>query len=110
MGDLVDLDAYRKQKEEEERLKREQEEREEYEYLSNLVHTVMVNIGNLITGSTLNYTDLSGYTSDDFHLHTYYHEAGYDENGYYEKNWELDPWDFVDDEDCLLGDDDEPDT
>ena len=106
---IVDLNAYREQKEKEERERLEQEERDEYEYLSSLVHSFMTNLGDLVSSGGIDYTqDYNPYSSDDFQLTTYYHEAGYDENGYYEKNWELDPWDFANYE--TIEDDDEPDV
>ena len=104
---VVDLNAYREQKEKEERERLEQEERDEYEYLSSLVHSFMSNLGDLVSSSMVDYTQgHNPYSSDDFQLTTYYHEAGYDENGYYEKNWEFDPWDFASYENI---DDDDPD-
>lgn len=106
---VVDLNAYREQKEKEERERLEQEERDEYEYLSSLVHSFMTNLGDLVSSGGIDYTqEYNPYSSDDFQLTTYYHEAGYDENGYYEKNWELDPWDFANYE--TIEDDDEPDV
>ena len=48
---VVDLNAYREQKEKEERERLEQEERDEYEYLSSLVHSFMTNLGSwIVTG------------------------------------------------------------
>tara|TARA_B100000131_G_scaffold318719_1_gene363147 strand:- start:1155 stop:1505 length:351 start_codon:yes stop_codon:yes gene_type:complete len=112
MGDLVDLDAFRKQREEEEKIKqeaeaaaKEAEEEAEVEYMQNLLHSIMANLSDLYTGSTY-YTNFNNpydnhlsYSSDDYMFNTYYHEAGYDDDGYYERSWEADPRDFLDNDD-----------
>ena len=125
MGDIVDLDAFRKQREDEEKAKAEEEERikaeeeqAEIEYLTSLVHNIMAGLGSLLTGaSPSGYNEdpefrpyyPSDYRSNDFELSTYYHEAGYDDDGYYEKNWQYDPWGDTSDDEEGIGDDDEQD-
>ena len=86
---VVDLAAFRKQKEEEEaeklRLEKEQEELEDIEYMKNL--------GDPTKTGTLFYVPMS-----DEEFNSYYtFESGYNEDGYYESTWE---WDgFADQED-----------
>tara|TARA_B100000131_G_scaffold317664_2_gene360085 strand:- start:377 stop:730 length:354 start_codon:yes stop_codon:yes gene_type:complete len=116
MGDLVDLDAFRKKRETEEREKaeaeakaQEEQDQAEIEYMQDLLHRIMTNLSDVFTGSMIQYTTLDQYptdswSSDDYTFNTYYHEAGYDEDGYYEKSWEVDPFeeylrDREDDED-----------
>ena len=116
MGEIVDLGTFRKQKEEEEKAKAEEKERqekeriereeqEEYEYLSELVNRIMVSLSSLVSGASPEYYSDQGYypeySTEDFEVTTYFHEAGYDEDGeYYEKSWEFEPWgDVIDDDD-----------
>lgn len=106
---VVDLGAFRKLKEEEEAEEerkqkelQEQKEQEEYEYLSDLVHRIMDNLSSLVSGASPQYYSDNGYfpdgsypdhSTEDVELTTYFHEAGYDDNGeYYEKSWEFEPW------------------
>ena len=111
MGEIVDLDAFRKQREEEEKAKAEAEaetkaaeDEAEVNYLQDLLHRIMVNLSEVFTGSTDQYTPVGdhyydSYSSDDYVLNTYYHEAGYDDDGYYERTWEFDPYEKDDEED-----------
>jgi hypothetical protein len=104
MGEIVDLGAFRKLKEEEEaeearkqKEKAEQQEQEEYEYLSDLVHRIMTNLDSLVSGASPQYYSQNGYhpdySAEDVEITTYFHEAGYDDDGeYYERSWEFEPW------------------
>ena len=110
MGEIVDLGAFRKQKEEEEKAKAEEEarikaeeEQAEIDYLTGLVHNIMTGLGDLLSGS--DYDDSvfrpyypEDYSATDVEVSTYFHEAGYDDDGYYEKSWHFDPWSGEDDE------------
>ena len=105
MGEIVDLDAFRKQREEEEEAKaraeaeaKAAEEQAEIDYMRDVLHRIMVNLSDSLTGSMMLYTGedapsfgYDGYSSDDYTFNSYYHEAGYDEDGYYERSWEFDP-------------------
>ena len=113
MGEVVDLDAFRKQRKEEEEAEARaeaealaQEEQDEIDYMRDVLHRIMVNLSDSLTGSIMsynpddpNYFGYDGYSSDDYLFNTYYHEAGYDENGYYEKSWEFDPREDEEDDD-----------
>ena len=97
MGDLVDLDAFRKQREEEEKAKEEAEaakDQADYEHMQELLQRIMLNLSDLglTSGSTIQYTT-DDYSYDPYtSFNTYYHEAGYDDDGYYERSsWEFDP-------------------
>lgn len=104
MGDLVDLDVFRKQREEEERAEREaeakakaDEEQAEIDRMQDLLHRIMTNLSEVFTGSAIQYSTYEQYpteswSSDDYMFNTYYHEAGYDDDGYYERSWEVDPF------------------
>ena len=101
---VVDLGTFRKLKEEEEAEEerkqkelQEQKEQEEYEYLSDLVHRIMGNLSSLVSGASPQYYSENGYypehSTEDVELTTYFHEAGYDDDGeYYERSWEFEPW------------------
>ena len=108
MGEIVDLDAFRKRREKEEEAKakaeaeaKAAEEQEEIDYMQEVLSRIILGIGDLVSGSMIQYTheDYSDWSSDDYVLNTYYHEAGYDEDGYYERSWEFDPRENEDDED-----------
>lgn len=113
MGEIVDLNAFRKQREEEEEAKAKadaealaQEEQDEIDYMRDVLHRIMTNLSDTMSGSMVQYSDYNNHwdtypSSDDFMLNTYYHEAGYDENGYYEKSWEFDPREDEEDEDDI---------
>jgi hypothetical protein len=115
MGEIVDLDAFRKQREEEEEAKakaeaeaKAAEEQADIDYMQELLHRIMVSLGDIYTGS-IYYTNFenennpyetyTSYSSDDYTFNTYYHEAGYDDDGYYERSWEIDPREIMDDDD-----------
>lgn len=118
MGEIVDLDAFRKQREEEEKARVEAEaeaqrikDQADIDYMQELLDRIMVNLSEVFTGSYSSYNTKDGYypydtyqsySSDDYMFTTYVHEAGYDDDGYYERSWELEP--FNNDES-----DDEPD-
>ena len=106
MGDLVDLDAFRKQREEEEEAKakaeaesKAAEEEAELEQLQYLLDSIISSLGAL-TGAYVTYDDwrdpnyFNGYNN----YSVYTHEAGYNDDGYYEKSWELNPFEVEDDE------------
>ena len=110
MGEIVDLDAFRKQREEEEEAKAKAEaaalaaeEQAEIDYMRDVLHRIMVSLGSHLTGSMMTYTTdapswgVDNYSSDDYQFNTYYHEAGYDDDGYYERSWEVDPSEWIDD-------------
>ena len=111
MGDIVDLDAFRKQREEEEKAKakaeadaKAAEDEAELELMQEMVSRIVSSLGEILTGSSNGY--YSAYDSDYFDFNTtYIHEAGYDDDGYYERSWELDPF-SPNDEDY---EEDEPD-
>ena len=85
---VVDLTAYRKQKEEEaaeeERLKKEQQDAEDIEYMRYLLGNIMENIGDPTKTGTMFYVPMS----DDEYFTHYQFESGYNEEGYYESTWE----------------------
>ena len=85
---VVDLTAYRKQKEEEEaekeRIKKQQEEIEEIEYMKYLLSNIMTNLGDPKKTGSLFYVPMS----DDEYFTNYQFESGYNEEGYYESTWE----------------------
>ncbi len=99
MGDLVDLDTFRRQREEEEEAKekaeadkRAAEEQAEIDYMQDVLQRIIVSLGSLMTGSAIDYTmdgqPYSYYPSGGYdNYSTYYHEAGYDDDGYYETSW-----------------------
>jgi hypothetical protein len=99
MGDLVDLDAFRKRKEEEERAKEKaelekqaKEDAADIEYMQSVLNKIMVSLSSIMTGSGVEYTmdgqPYSYYPSGGLDNYgTYYHEAGYDDDGYYENTW-----------------------
>ena len=109
MGDLVDLDAFRKQRKEEEEAAalaeaeaKAAEEEAELEKLRIILDSLVSSLGE-ITGSAYlidRYDD--GWESvdlDDYSSYTVYtHEAGYDEDGYYDRSWEVNPFEVQDDE------------
>ena len=90
MGDLVDLNAYRiqKQKELDEKEKAEQEEkdREEIEYMRTVLISLMEQLGDPEKTGSLFYAPMS---DDDYYNH-YSFESGYNDDGYYESTWEWD--------------------
>ena len=98
MGEIVDLDAFRKQREEEEEAKakaeaeaKAAEEQAELELMQEMISRIVSNLGEILTGSTYGY--YSSYDDDYFDFNTtYVHEAGYDDDGYYERSWEVDPF------------------
>ena len=104
MGDVVDLNAFRKQREEEERAderakeeEKEAEEQAELDYMQDVISKILFGLKGATTGSMMSYPgSLTGYhydslPRDEFTFNTYYHEAGYNDDGYYEKSWEWDP-------------------
>ena len=113
MGEIVDLDNFRKQREEEEKAKAEEEarraeeeerqraadEQAQLDYMSEVLTKLMKGLSMGASGSMITYStdDTSFYES---YTPYYTHEAGYDDDGYYEKTWdyELDPSGPPDDE------------
>ncbi len=97
---VVDLAAFRKQKEKEEaeklRLEKEKEELEDIEYMRYLLGNIMENLGDPTKTGTLFYVPMS----DEEYNSYYTFESGYNEDGYYESTWEWDGFaDREDDED-----------
>lgn len=90
MGDLVDLDAFRKQKEKEEaerlRLEKEQQERDEIEQMQIVLINIMEQLGDPARTGSIFYVPM---TDDDYYNH-YQFESGYDDNGDYYSSWEAD--------------------
>ena len=91
MGDLVDLDIFRKQKEKEiaeqeekERLEKEQEDADAVEYMRSVLAQVMENIGSPHTTGTMIYVPLT----DDDYFSQFQVDSGYDENGDWYNSWE----------------------
>jgi hypothetical protein len=110
MGEIVDLNAFRKQREEEEEAKAKAEaeayaaeEQAEIEYMQSVLDKIMVSLGGMLTGSSTGYYTMEGQPYDYYptggysEFNTYYHEAGYDNDGYYERSWG--PEDEEDEED-----------
>lgn len=107
MGEIVDLDAFRKQRKEEEEASALAEaesiaaaEEAEIQEMKEILDRIMFNLGEVITGSHDSYR--SGLSMDDLYDHSEYtiytHEAGYNDDGYYEKTWQIDPFSEEDDE------------
>ena len=62
MGEVVDLDAFRKQREEEEEAKIKadaaalaQEEQDEIDYMRDVLQQIMINLSDSLTGSMMTY-------------------------------------------------------
>ena len=101
---VVDLAAFRKQKEEEaaeeERLKKEQEELEDIQYMQYLLGNIMEQLGDPTKTGTLFYVPMSDQEYGSY----YTFESGYNDEGYYESTWE---WDGFNEEDYLQEPDEE---
>lgn len=96
MGEIVDLDAFRKQREEEEKAKAEEEERikaeeeqAEIDYMNDVLTRLLKGLGGLFSGSMITHTVDDSTIYEDFTPY-YTHEAGYTEDGYYENSWDYD--------------------
>tara|TARA_A100001035_G_C27515082_1_gene378204 strand:- start:231 stop:539 length:309 start_codon:yes stop_codon:yes gene_type:complete len=95
MGDLVDLDAFRKQKEKEAEEKAKAEEIEDIEYMRYVLANLMESLAsNPNKTGTLFYIPMT----DDEYYSNYSFESGYDDEGYYESTWE---WDGFNEEDYI---------
>jgi len=95
MGDLVDLDAFRKQKEREAEEKAKAEEIEDIEYMRHVLTNLMESLAsNPNKTGTLFYVPMT----DDEYYSNYSFESGYDDEGYYESTWE---WDGFNEEDYI---------
>ena len=85
---VVDLTAYRKQKEEEEaeklRLQKEQEELEEIEYMKYVLGNIMDQLGDPSKTGSMFYIPMS----DEEIMKQYFHTSGYDDNGDWYSSWE----------------------
>jgi|MDTB01.1.fsa_nt_gb hypothetical protein len=100
MGEIVDLDAFRKQREEEEEAKIKadaaalaQEEQDEIDHMQEVLSRIMISLTEHLTGSAMSYSDYMNPDTNYDGFSTYYvHEAGYDDDGYYEKSWDFDPF------------------
>jgi 5,10-methylene-tetrahydrofolate dehydrogenase/methenyl tetrahydrofolate cyclohydrolase len=93
---VVDLAAFRKQKEDEEaekiRLEKEAVELEEIEHMRYLLGNIMEQLGDPTKTGSLFYVPM---TDEDYNNY-YTFESGYNEDGYYESTWE---WEGFDDSD-----------
>ena len=93
---VVDLAAFRKEKEEAEaeklRLEQEAEDLEEIEYMRYLLGNIMEQLGDPTKTGSLFYVPMS---DEEYKTH-YTFESGYDDDGYYESTWE---WEGFDDSD-----------
>ena len=87
---VVDLAAFRKEKEEAEaeklRLEQEAEELEEVEYMRYLLGNIMEQLGDPTKTGSLFYIPMS---DEEYNTH-YTFESGYNDDGYYESTWEWD--------------------
>ena len=87
---VVDLAAFRKEKEEAEeeklRLEQEAEELEEVEYMRYLLGNIMEQLGDPTKTGSLFYVPMS---DEEYNTH-YTFESGYNDDGYYESTWEWD--------------------
>ena len=87
---VVDLAAFRKQKEVEEeekaRIQREVDDEEEIESMRYLLNNIMEQIGDPTKTGSMFYVPMS----DEDYFSKYYttFESGYNEDGYYESTWE----------------------
>ena len=83
---VVDLAAFRKEKEEAEaeklRLEQEAEELEEVEYMRYLLGNIMEQLGDPTKTGSLFYIPMS---DEEYNTH-YTFESGYNDDGYYESN------------------------
>ena len=96
---VVDLAAFRKQKEEEEaeklRLEKRQQDEEDIEYMRYVLGSIMENIGDPTKTGTMFYVPMS----DEEYNSYYTFESGYNDEGYYESTWEWDGFSDPEDED-----------
>tara|TARA_R100000700_G_C3072737_1_gene82109 strand:+ start:187 stop:552 length:366 start_codon:yes stop_codon:yes gene_type:complete len=89
---VVDLAAFRKQKEEEEeeaekaRIQQEVDNEEEIQYMRYLLGNIMDQLGDPTKTGTLFYVPMS----DEEYYNHYTFESGYNDEGYYESTWEWD--------------------
>ena len=95
---VVDLSAFRRQREEEEQAKAQdladaQEEAaiQELEYLEELMERVVTEMADVYFRDNPDQSE-QGYYPLDSGNDFYFHEAGYNEDGYYERSWQYDPW------------------
>ncbi len=99
MGEVVDLDAFRRQREEEEEAKvkaeldaQAAEDQAEIDYMQEVLSRIMISLTEHITGSTMGYSDYMSPDTNYDGFSTYHvHEAGYNDDGYYQKSWDFDP-------------------
>ena len=108
MGEIVDLDAFRKQRKEEEEAKakaeadaKAAEEQAEIDYMQDVLSRILISLTEHMTGSMISYTDYDDPESYRGFSTYYVHEAGYGDDGYYENSWDFDPLsgEFIDDDD-----------
>ena len=97
---VVDLAAFRKQREEEERLKKEQEDLEDIEYMRSILGSIIEHLGDPTKTGALFYVPMS----DDDYFNQYSFDSGYNDEEYYESSWE---WDGFNEEDYLRDTDEE---
>ena len=85
---VVDLSAFRKQKEEEEaerlRLEKEKQDTEDLEYMRYLLINIMENIGDPTKTGSIFYVPMT----DDDYFTQYQFESGYDDQGDWYSSWE----------------------
>ena len=89
-NNVVDLAAFRKQKELEEeekaRIQQEVDDEEEIEYMRYLLGNIMEQLGDPSKTGSLFYVPMS---DEEYNTH-YTFESGYNDEGYYESTWEWD--------------------
>ncbi len=88
MGDLVDLKAFREQKqkeaEEKARVEKEAKDLEEIEYMQHILGSIMQQFGEPQATGSLFYVPMT----DDDYFNYYASESGYKGEGHYESVWE----------------------
>ena len=90
VDNVVDLNAFREQKEreqsEKERLEKEKQEQDEIEQMRYLLNNIMEQLGEASLTGALFYAPMP---DEEFYNH-YSFESGYNSDGYYESTWEWD--------------------
>lgn len=95
-NNVVDLAAFRKQKEEEEaeraRLEKEKKDLEDIEYMRYLLINIMDSVGRPEQTGSIFYVPM---TDDDYFTH-YQFDSGYDDHGDWYSSWEAEGFDEED--------------
>ena len=92
MGELVDLNAYRKKKQrqiEEEERKAAEEREYEIQEMQRILKGIMEEMGATQHTDGMFYVPL---TDEEYYTHFQF-DSGYNEDGYYESTWEWDGFD-----------------